>query len=169
ENVSEEEYFTMIGGKTASLFKAAAESGAIVGGGSPEQIRRLGIYAYNSGLSFQIADDVLGLTANEEALGKPVGSDIKEGKKTILIVHALKHATLEQRRNILAAMGNRAATSDQIERVIEIIRSLGSIEYATQKAVELITVAREQLNFFPDVPAKRALLELADFLVVRKY
>ena len=169
EDVSEEEYFTMIGGKTASLFRAAAESGAIVGGGSTEQIQRLGMYAYNSGLSFQIADDVLGLTAEEEALGKPIGSDIKEGKKTILIVHALKHANPEQRRNILAVMGNRAATSKQIERVIEIIRSLGSIEYATRKAVELVTIAREQLNFFPNVPAKRALLDLADFLVARKY
>jgi len=169
ENVSEEEYFTMIGGKTASLFRAAAETGAIVGGGSTEQIHRLGLYAYNSGLSFQIADDVLGLTADEKVLGKPVGSDIREGKKTILVVHALKYADAEQRRKILAALGNRDATSNQIGKVVEIIRSLGSIEYATQKAMELMTVGREQLKPFPEVQAKRALLDLADFLVARKY
>lgn len=169
ESVSEEDYFKMIGRKTAALFKAAAQAGAIVGGGTVSQTERLGNFAYNAGLAFQIVDDILGLTADEKVLGKPVGSDIREGKRTLIMAHALGHADEERRRLILSTLGNRKAASDQIRGVTQIVRSCGSIEYAAKKAEGIIEKARRQLSPFPDSLAKRMLLDLSDFLVARKY
>ncbi len=78
--------------KTSALFKACAEVGAIAAGASNETIESLAKFAWDAGIAFQIVDDVLGITADESKLGKPVGSDIREGKKTIIMIHALKNA-----------------------------------------------------------------------------
>ncbi|MBS7620428.1 polyprenyl synthetase family protein, partial [Candidatus Bathyarchaeota archaeon] len=87
-DVGEDDYLKMIDGKTASLFKACAEIGGIVGGGESTEVRILGEFAWNSGVAFQLIDDYLGLIGDEKTLGKPVGSDIREGKKTLIIIHA---------------------------------------------------------------------------------
>jgi len=80
-NVSEKEYIESISGKTATLFKVCAEVGSIIGGGNSEQIKKLGEFAYNIGIGFQLADDILGITGDEKKLGKPIGSDLREGKR----------------------------------------------------------------------------------------
>ena len=169
ETISEEEYFKMIGGKTASLLKAAAQTGAIVGGGTNLQVKHVGDFAFYSGLAFQIVDDILGLTADEKALGKTVGSDIREGKRTLIISNALSTADREQRNLILSALGNRKAPTDQIRRVTGIIVELGSIDYAFKKAKMLGEEAKQQLSIFPESPAKTSLLEFNDYLRVRRH
>lgn len=169
ETISEEEYLEMIGKKTATLLRASAQVGAIVGGGDRSQIERLGSFAYQAGLAFQIVDDILGLTADEETLGKPVGSDIREGKRTLIIVHALGHGDEGQRRLILSTLGDRGASADRTLEVTETIRSLGAIDYAAGKAEGLIEGAKLQLSPFPDSPAKRLFLDLSDFILSRGY
>ena len=169
EEVSEEQYLRMIGRKTAALLKASAQSGAIFGGGTASQIELIGEFAYYCGLAFQIVDDVLGLTADEKVIGKPVGSDIREGKKTIVIVHALNKANRKQRQLILSTLGKREAPLSWIEEVIQTVESLGSINYAMSKTKDLINKAKSQLSSFPTSPAKNTLLELSDFLVSRRY
>lgn len=169
EEISEEQYLRMIGGKTAALLKASAQSGAIFGGGKASQIELIGEFAYYCGLAFQIVDDVLGLTADEKVIGKPMGSDIREGKKTIVIVHALNKANRKQRQLILSTLGNKEVPLSRIEEVIRTVESLGSINYAMSKAKGLVNEAKSRLSSFPASLAKNTLLELSNFLVSRRY
>jgi len=168
-DVSEEEYFDMIGKKTASLLQLATKSGAIAGGGQSSQVNVLDKFAYYVGLTFQIIDDILGLTANEGVLGKPIGSDIREGKRTLIIIHALAHANKSQRERILSVLGNREASLSEIEDTLQIIRSLESIVYATNKAKMFQEKAKLQLSSFPKTTMKEALLSLCDYVVSREY
>jgi len=168
-DVSENEYLAMVYKKTAALLKVAAESGALVGGGTGRQIQKLGKLATYAGLAFQVVDDILGITADETILGKPVGSDIKEGKRTILLIHALKHADDTQRQAILSVVGNREAKKDQIAHAIETISALQSIHYATDKAQTYIDKAKNQLASFPASSAKDILIDLCDYIVSRRY
>jgi len=169
ETISEEEYFKMIGGKTAALLKAAAQTGAIVGGGTDLQVEHVGDFAFRSGLAFQIVDDILGLTADEQRLGKPVGSDIREGKRTLVISHALRTADGAQRKLILSTLGNRKASTDEIRKVTRVIAELWSIDYAFNKAKTLGEEAKQQLSIFPESQAKKSLLELSDYLIARRH
>lgn len=166
---TEKDYFEMVHWKTAALYKAAAETGAVIGGGTKTQIECLGQFAYDAGVAFQIRDDELGLIGDEAVLKKPVGDDVRQGKQTILIIYALKHADPKQRGTILATLGNPKATVNQIQKTANLIYSLGAVEYANKKAVEFIGWAKEQLASFPDSAAKKALLDLVDFFVTRKY
>lgn len=167
--VTEEDYFETVHWKTAALYKAAAETGAVIGGGTETQIERLGQFAYNAGVAFQIRDDELGLIGDARILKKPVGDDLRRGKQTILVIYALKHATPKQRRTILATLDNQKAKVNQIKETANLIYSLGAEEYATKKAMEFIIRAKEQLASFPDSSAKKALLDLTDFFVTRTH
>jgi geranylgeranyl diphosphate synthase type I len=168
EEVAEKEYMAMIAKKTAYLFKTAAEIGATVGGGSKTEVRRLGEFAYNSGIAFQIVDDILGLTGDEEKLGKPVGSDLREGKKTLPIIHALKRATSTQKHIILKAM-RQSSTQSNILKAKDIIVKLGSIDYAIRKSKEYAQRGIRQLDSFQDNSAKNALVSYTSFLVDRQF
>ncbi|MBS7609744.1 polyprenyl synthetase family protein [Candidatus Bathyarchaeota archaeon] len=167
--VSEEEYLSMIRGKTAALAKASAEVGALVGGGSSSEVQCLAKFGEEAGMAFQIVDDILGLTANEKELGKPVGSDIREGKKTLIIIHAFSKASPLQKARITRILGNRRATTEEIRQIIEELRALGSIEYAYRRSIEYSERAKGYLKSFPDKPAKDFLMELTDFFVKRNY
>lgn len=169
KNISEKEYFDMISKKTSQLLKLAAKVGAIVGEATPKQVRRLGNYGYYIGIAFQVIDDILGLTAEEEVLGKPVGSDIREGKKTIIIIHALSHANNTQRSHILSTLGNKTASDVRVKETTGIIKSLKSIDYAFKKASEFIDKAKLELSTFPSSPTKEVLLNLCDYIVSRSH
>lgn len=167
--VSEEDYFSMVGGKTAALFKACAEVGAIVGGGSREMVEGLGGFAWNAGIAFQLVDDCLGVTADEEALGKPVGSDLREGKKTLIVIHALSNASPEERERLERVLGSEEAPRSEVESAFELLRGLGSLSYTIEKAEEYAGEAKATLDIFPDSEAKRDLLELVDYFMERTY
>jgi geranylgeranyl diphosphate synthase type I len=169
ELISEEEYFTMITKKTAGLLETSTKVGAIAGGGKAIQVRRLGRYAYYSGLAFQLIDDYLGIIADEKVLGKPVGSDIREGKRTLILIHALNHATETERKLMHSVLGHKDATSTEIKEVSRIIHSLGSLDYAYKKAEQLVAKAKRQLSPFPPSQIKETLLNLADYILSRKY
>lgn len=169
ELISEEEYFTMITKKTAGLLETSTKVGAIVGGGKAAQVRLLGRYAYYSGLAFQVIDDYLGITADEKILGKPVGSDIREGKRTLILIHALNHATETERKQMYSVLDHEDATPTEIEEVSQIIHSLGSLDYAYKKAEQLVVKAKRQLSPFPPSQTKETLLNLADYILSRKY
>ena len=169
ETVSEDEYFEMIRGKTAALFETSARCGGILGGAKKSQVERLGKYGHYAGLAFQLIDDVLGLTADEKVLGKPVGSDIREGKRTLIIVHALKHASEDQRKKILETLGNRSASPERIQEIVSLVGSLGSINYAEEKAREYIKKSKKALANFPATEDREDLISLADLIFARKY
>jgi geranylgeranyl diphosphate synthase type I len=168
-DVSEEEYFTMVYKKTAALLEAAAKVGAIVGGGSAVQVKKLGDLGHYAGLAFQVFDDILGLTADEVVLGKPVGSDIRKGKSTILMIHALEHANETQRTRILDVLGKNEAKTDQIREVIQMVQAVGSMDYAVNKAMTYIEKAKAQLTSFPPSSSRSALTDLCDYIASRNY
>ncbi len=170
ESVSEDQYFRMIQAKTAALFETSARCGGILGGGKKREVERLGRYGYYAGVAFQVIDDVLGLTADEKALGKPVGrSDIREGKRTLIIVHALEHASKSQRKKILETLGNRSAALEEIREVVSLVGSLGSISYAEEKARKYIERSKRALAGFPASEDREDLMNLADLVFARKY
>jgi geranylgeranyl diphosphate synthase type I len=168
ETVAEEEYLEMIKGKTAALFETSARCGGILGGANKRQVQRLGEYGHYSGIAFQIIDDVLALTADEKVLKKPVGNDIREGKRTLIVVRALEKASKSQRQKILETLGNQDASAEQIRETIELIDSLGAIAYAKKLADRYINKAKKALAKFPDGEDKEELLNLADLIFDRQ-
>jgi geranylgeranyl diphosphate synthase type I len=159
----------MVGGKTSALFKACAEIGAIVGGANKEDVERLGAFAWDAGIAFQIVDDILGATGDEETLGKSVGSDLREGKKTLIIVHALENASPDEKEAILKVLGDENADPRDIEAANEALVSTGAIDYAKRRAEEYIRNSKESLEAFPDIQARRDLFELIDYFSSRDY
>ena len=168
-DVSEDDYLFMVGGKTSALFRACAEIGATVGCGKLRQVKALGRFGWDAGIAFQIMDDYLGANAEEKTLGKPVGSDLREGKKTLIIIHALRNARPGQRDTILSVLGNASASTEAINSVKTIINKIGSLEYALKKADRYTSSAKKYLNTIPDTTAKKDLLDLVDYFTRRQY
>lgn len=153
--------------KTGVLFELAAEMGAIYAGASSEQRKCMASYGKNVGMAFQIRDDVLGVVGSEEITGKHVGVDIREGKKTLLILHALQNSAEHERRKILRIVGNRNAAREEIMDVVEIIRSTGAVEYAMNHARTFVERAKGMLQSIPQSDARSYLIELADYAIQR--
>ena len=168
-DVTVDDYVYMVGAKTSALFRACAQVGALAGGGSDEQVNALGSFAWDAGVAFQIEDDILGVTADEETLGKPVGSDLREGKKTLINIHALENATEEQRKLLNRAFGVEGASHEDIEAVVKTLEEVGSIAYAKNVADKYITRAFKTLDVIPDTPAKAELKTLVEYFVKRDY
>jgi geranylgeranyl diphosphate synthase type I len=169
ETVSEEEYFEMIQGKTAVLFETSARCGGILGGANKRQVKHLGEYGRYSGVEFQVIDDVLGLIADEKVLKKPVGSDIREGKRTLIVVNALEKASESQRKKILETLGNKSASPEKIQETIELIDSLGAIDYAKEVAEQYKTKAKKALAGFPAIEDREDLISLSNLIFARKH
>lgn len=169
EDISREDYISMVEGKTSALFRACAEVGAIIGGGETDDVETLGSFAWDSGVAFQIVDDILGVVSHEETLGKPVGSDIREGKKTLLMIHALEKATQAEKGELLNVLGNEDASEQDIVLATKILKKTGSIEYAREKADEYVNRAMDTISYFPDSESKEELIELIEYFTKRTY
>jgi geranylgeranyl diphosphate synthase type I len=169
ETVSEAEYFKMIEGKTAALFETSARCGGLLGGATKSQVKRLGEFGRYAGIAFQVIDDVLALTADEKVLKKPVGNDIREGKRTLMVVYALERASERQRKQILETLGNKDASPEQIQETIMLIDRLGAIRYAKKLADRYIKKAKKALARFPDCEDKEDLISLADLIFARQH
>jgi octaprenyl-diphosphate synthase len=162
-----DEHLDLIFRKTACLFSASTRLGAILGKSTDEQESRLSDYGRNLGLAFQIVDDVLDLTASEEVLGKPVASDLREGKVTMAVIHALERCTPEERRQVEAVLEERAFITVQHGQILEMLNRYGSIQYAHDEAAKHAEAARKSICSFPDSEIKRALLAIPEFVVER--
>ena len=168
-DLTERDYFNVIEAKTAALFEISAQTGGIIGGGTEKQVKGLGEYGFSAGVAFQLTDDVLGLTAKEGVLGKPVGSDVREGKMTLIMIHALSKCDPDQRAMVVRALGNKQASADEIAEAIEVVKSLGSIDYVLNKARSYVEKAKRSLDGLPSSEARSDLITLADFFTTRKY
>jgi len=165
--ISLEEHFDLIFRKTACLFAVSMRLGAILGKSSEEEEERLADYGRNLGLAFQIVDDALDLTASEQVLGKPVASDLREGKVTMAVIHALERCTPAERRLVEKVLEERAFESVSHEQILEILKRYGSIEYAYEAAARHADTASRAICSFPDSEIKRALLFAPEFVVER--
>jgi octaprenyl-diphosphate synthase len=172
--INEEEYFDLIFRKTACLFKVSMQLGAAIsrpqGFGEPDSAEleaQLGEYGRNLGLAFQIVDDVLDLTAAEDVLGKPVASDLREGKATLAVIHALERGTGADREAIRTVLADRSFTRVSHPQILEILQRHGSIDYAMDTACAYAEAARLTIADLPDTEAKRALLWVPGFVTTR--
>jgi octaprenyl-diphosphate synthase len=119
-------------------------------------------------MAFQIVDDVLDLTASEEVLGKPVASDLREGKATLAVLHALESCTPQERATIESVLGNGGFNGITPADIVAILKRYGSIDAAYARAAEFTTAAREAICTFPDSEIKRVLLWVPEFVVERQ-
>jgi len=167
--VSREEYLDMVEKKTAVLFACAAEGGAIIGGGTEEQIAAMKEYALLLGIGFQIWDDVLGIKGDAKKVGKPVGSDIRNGKRTLIVVDALERLSEDPRKKVLTeALGNSDATDEQVRAAVQLLEDIGSIEHARQFALDYAKRAKDLLSCLKGSEEKEMLREMVDYAVGRE-
>ncbi len=166
--ISLDEHVDLIYRKTACLFSVCMRLGAILGGAGLEQEESLALYGRNLGMAFQIVDDVLDLTASEEVLGKPVASDLREGKVTMAVIHALDHCTPPERTRVETVLRERAFQSVPLGEILEMLRRYGSIDAANARAHDYADAARKAICHFPDSDIKRALLWAPEYVVARE-
>lgn len=164
-NVTKDEYMNMIYKKTGDLITASTTIGAIMGGASSNEIQALRTYGKQIGLAFQIQDDYIDLTG-DESIGKPVGSDLVEGKKTLMVVYALEKANKEDHDRLVELF--EANDESIIPEAMEILEKYGAINYARSKAYDCVIESKQALSILPDSDAKDALFKLADFVFTRK-
>lgn len=168
KGVTSDEYMKMIEHKTAVLYSAAAEGGVIIGGGSEQQEEALFDYGRLIGLGFQIWDDVLDLRSTQETFGKPVLNDIRNGKKTLVVINALEDLKGVERKEFLKTLGNKKATVDELKLARDILENVGAIDHAERVANQLVAKAKDRLSVLPESPHKEALKAFADYMVTRK-
>ncbi len=166
--VSEAEYYDLIFRKTACLFSVSMRLGAVLAGASEVEENRLATYGRTVGLAFQIVDDVLDLTATEEVLGKPVASDLREGKATLSVIHSMDHGTAKDRQTIQRVLDDRSFENVSRQQIREILVRNGSVEYARAVADRYAEQSRQALAPLDESEFKRALLWVPDFVVARE-
>jgi len=169
--LSEDLVVEMLRKKTGVLYEFAGRAGATIGlndaSGSAPVIHNIAEFCSRCGTAFQLQDDVLGVIGKPEQTGKPVGADIREGKKTLIVYQALRNATDAQKRELLSVIGNLTATSDQIARATQILVDLGGIEYTQGLANRIVEEAMAHLANVPPSPYRDLLHQWAEYLVDR--
>ena len=167
--ISEADYMELIDRKTASLFSACARLGAMMGGASEATETRLGEFSWNLGIAFQLVDDVLDFTSNEKVLGKPVGSDLREGKVTLPLIYALEDANAEEKllvENVLKDGNYEHVPLSEILRMIDRHRGFQRV---SERAQSFTDKARAMIAEFPESPSQRALAALTDLVTDRDH
>ncbi len=162
---SQEEYFQRIYAKTASLFAAGAETGAILAALPETQVRALHDYGYYLGMAFQIMDDILDFQGDEARLGKPVANDLRQGIATLPVLLFLEDSP--DHPLVLKAVAKQYPTDAEIEQVVAEICASGGIQESLDKARRLSRQAQEALTPLPDNKYRRALLDIADYSAAR--
>ncbi|WP_292465272.1 polyprenyl synthetase family protein [Methanolobus sp.] len=162
-DVTEEEYLDMIEKKTGVLYAAACKIGAILGGASDETADTLYEFGRLIGIAFQIYDDVIDMITPEEVLGKVRGSDLMEGKKTLIAIHALNNGVE------LDIFGKGEASIQEINDAVRLLEDSGSINYARDLAVSYITKGKGLLDILEDSESKDILLAIADYMIQRSH
>ena len=142
--------------------------GAVLAKGTEDQENRLGEYGRSLGLAFQLVDDVLDLTASEEVLGKPAASDLREGKVTFAVIHALERCTAAERGIVETVLRERNLDGVNHQQILDLLTRYGSIDAAMTRAHEYAEAARKSICTFPDTEYKRALLWAPEFVVARE-
>ncbi len=164
DDISEDDFLIMIEKKTAKMFEYAALGGAIIGEGSEAEQKILQDYGRKLGMAFQIWDDCLDVIGKE--IGKPVGSDIREGKKTLIFLHAMRES--DEKEKLMEHYEIKDMSDDELNDAINILNRAGSLDYAKEKAVKFSTDAREKLRGLKDSNARNMLDEIARFAVERE-
>jgi octaprenyl-diphosphate synthase len=166
-DITEDEHFEIIRRKTAYLFGGCAQIGGVLGKIGKEREQALREFGFNLGIAFQVVDDLLDYTADETALGKPVGGDLREGKVTLPIIYLLQRGGADADRLIRTVVTDRAVSKEQWRDIVRLLRDHGTPDMAYAKALEYATRAKSALDVFPPSREKEALVALADYVLSR--
>ena len=160
------EYITMIGKKTAALFDVSCAMGAICASNKTKDVSNLSSFGRNLGIAFQITDDLIGVMGDPKITKKPVGNDLREGKKSLPILMAIKIAKGKDKKIILKAFGNSKISRNELNKAVEVIRTLGIEENVRKQALKYAEKAEKSLSKYSG-PAKTELISLLGFVVKR--
>ena len=166
-DITEADYMELIDRKTASLFSACASLGAVAGSADETTESKLGEFAWNLGMAFQLVDDILDYTSTEKVLGKPSGNDLREGKVTLPMIYALQSASAEERAAVEAVIADGSYEHVPLMRVLKILEQHDAISRAYERAHAFTEKARILLSTFPESPAQRALQTIVELVTER--
>lgn len=167
-NITENEYMDIIRCKTGILIQGACRTGAMLAGAPQEQENALTNFGSHLGLVFQIADDILDYTANASELGKTVGTDLKEGKLTLPLIHALNRAQGSDRRLMESIIANKDFTETDFKTLLDLLEKYKGLDYAKKVAADHLQQAKQQLVMFAPSKSRDTLEALADYALYRK-
>ncbi|HIH28713.1 MAG TPA: polyprenyl synthetase family protein [Thermoplasmata archaeon] len=164
------QYMRMIEKKTGQLYYLAGKGGALIGKGNNKQVENMALYGTLFGLMFQIKDDLLNILTEQIILGKQmIGSDILNGKRTLMFVHALTELSEKDKKKMMKTAGNENASQQDILEVIDLFRASGSIAFAENKLAEYRDTSKKCLDIMDSSESKDLLIALADYSVTRLY
>jgi octaprenyl-diphosphate synthase len=167
--VTEADCMELVDRKTACLFSVCCKLGAIVAGADSQTEERLGEYAWNLGMAFQLVDDLLDFTSREKVLGKPVGNDLREGKVTLPLVYALEQASAEERRRVESILRDRNYDRVPFSQILAMVERYQGIARVKERAQAFTDKARAIINEFPDSPYQRALYSVTELITERDH
>jgi octaprenyl-diphosphate synthase len=166
--ITEDEHLDIIRRKTAFLFGGCSQIGGMLGAVSTEREQALREYGFNLGITFQLVDDLLDFTGDTQAVGKPIGSDLREGKVTLALIHLLRQEQDgEAGRIVRDIITSRTVTTEQWTDLLRRLKEHASIDYAYRRAVEYAERAKKPLYAFPPSSERDALLALPDYVLTR--
>ena len=172
-SVDEDAVIDMLSKKTGVLYEYSGKAGSMVGLNTWDPthplVETISSFARDCGTAFQLQDDILGVVGDERTLGKPVGSDIREGKRTTIVLHAYQRAEPSQRDALRAVLGNPNAPETEIDRTIQLLRELGGVDYTASVAKRYVERALVRLDDVPASPYRDLLHFWADFMVQRTF
>jgi octaprenyl-diphosphate synthase len=166
-DTSEESYLQVIHHKTAKLFEAAGQLGAVISNSSDAVELAMSNYAMHLGSAFQLVDDLLDYSESSETIGKNIGDDLAEGKPTLPLIYAMKHGSEQDAQVIREAI--EQGQRDKINDIISIIKNTGAIDYTAKAARNEVELAKQSLSVIDESEYKTALIALADFSVNRSF
>ena len=166
--ITEDEYFKIINGKTATLISSCCEIGAFSASDKEEDSENLSKFGTLVGLAFQIRDDLLDYVSKSSLIGKPVGNDIKENKITLPLIYALEKSDNNEKKKIISLMKSKDISKSDINYILDFVKQKGGVEYAQNKAISLCNEAKLILNKYPDSKYKSSLEEITEFIINRK-
>lgn len=166
-DITEDDHFEIIRRKTAYLFGGCAEIGGMLGEVTPDQREALRQYGFSLGVAFQLVDDLLDYTADQTALGKPIGGDLREGKVTLPVILVQQRDGGRARELIHAAINDRNISTEAWSELLALLREHQALDHAYDRAVEYATAAKRHLDIFPPSAERDALLSLPDYVLAR--
>jgi octaprenyl-diphosphate synthase len=167
-DITEADALQLATSKTACLLSGCARLGAVLGGVESAQEETLAEYGRNAGLAFQLVDDVLDFTASAEQLGKPVLSDLKEGKVTLPLIYAMENGHREARKLVAQVLGEKEFQSVSAETILALVNESGALDRTRSLAFDYAHRAKNCLRNGPDTEYTRALVSLPDFILARE-
>jgi len=168
-DLTEAEYMDIIQAKTAVLFQGACRISAILAKASREKEEMLSKYGFHLGMAFQMVDDMLDYTFDTEVLGKKVGADLREGKLTLPVIHAVLKAGPEDREAMVKIIQDELFTAADFEWLVGKLTAYGGIQYTKDLAGDHIENARQALSIFPSSPTKDILIDIAEYALERTH